>query len=104
MNDAPTSEAPSAAKPLTPTALTSYEAGIALIDGILSSGDMNAKDDVLKQIKTFFEKRVAKKASGDQKDGFGYVKKTLESQRSFKKYERPSVGATGDKPGGTLFG
>lgn len=74
--------------PTQKTELTTYETCTAEIKEALGSADIQRKDDALKRIEAFFQKRIAKKSSDDEKNGTGTVKRAIESSRTWKPFKR----------------
>jgi hypothetical protein len=93
------SQAPAA----TSNVLNTYEDCLQAADAALKASEQSAKDVALGRIKAFFEKRISKKASQDERDGSGAVKRAVESGRKFKMFTPPAAKADENKPGGGLF-
>jgi hypothetical protein len=77
--------APNPGSPIT------YEDCIAIIENASASGDVAATKAALSQLRGFFDKRIGKKKSDDEKDGGSSVKRAIESTRKFAKYEPKPV-------------
>lgn len=92
-----------AAEPPKAGALSTYE---ECKDAIVAAkaGGPEACTNVITQLEAFFDKRLKKKASMDEKEGVGAVKRAVEASRTFKKYESPATKHDeAAKPGGGLF-
>jgi len=91
-----------ATKPLV-TKFTTYEEGVTIVANALSVPDIAQKDDALRSVEAFFNKRIAKKSSSDEKEGLSSVKRALESNRKFKPFEKPPAETPVQQAGGGMF-
>lgn len=84
--------------------LSTYEDCQKAVEQALdANADAQAKQDVLKRLQTFFETRIAKKASKDEKEGAAYVKRAVQEKRSFTPFKAREKTSDENKPGGGLF-
>lgn len=98
----PTPPAEESAKPLV-TKFTTYEEGVKIVAAALAVPDIAQKDDALRSVEAFFNKRIAKKSSSDEKEGLSSVKRALESNRKFKPFDKPPAETPVAQAGGGMF-
>lgn len=98
-----TPEATTGSPGSAPAAFTSYEECIAALNSITSNVTDPTVSDVIKNVLTFFNKRVEKTKNATEKDGSGAVKRAIEGKRLFKPYEKRASTDAENKPGGGLF-
>jgi hypothetical protein len=78
-----------------------YEDCISIIAGLESESSLDNMKLGLKKLSAFFNARVGKKKTEDERDGGAAVKRAISSGRNFKKYEAKPIA---DAPANSPFG